>query len=299
MGSTMYRRRGTGRGRRVAGKRRDTGFTSPERRRLRQLAASLVIFLLVLLGRGVMPGQAEALGRWLAADTDLSGVGAWLEQAVFGEGQSREEGESGEASAPEGDGPAGLPDAWDRLGAPGFALWHGDWPDVPAQTEAGTEGPAVVTAVAQMYDDQGQELPEGVSLAFYELGLEETALPVMGSITSGFGFRDHPVSGEYSFHTAVDIGTDCGTEVLAFADGTVRYIGENGVYGLYLKLDHSNGVSTFYAHCEELLVEKGDTVKCGQVIALSGETGNATGPHLHFSLEKDGIRLDPAWYLEL
>jgi len=57
-------------------------------------------------------------------------------------------------------------------------------------------------------------------------------------------------------------------------------------------------VSTFYAHCRELLVQKGDTVTCGQVIAKSGDTGNATGPHLHFSIDKDGIRLDPTYYLE-
>ena len=157
----------------------------------------------------------------------------------------------------------------------------------------------VVTAVAQEYDDQGQELPDRVSLQYYELGLEETAVPVMSTVTSAFGFRDHPVDGEYTFHNAVDIGVSTGTDVLAFADGTVRYIGEDDVFGLYLKIDHANGVSTFYAHCDELLVSKGDTVTCGQVVAKSGETGNATGPHLHFSIEKDGIRLDPEYYLDL
>ena len=79
--------------------------------------------------------------------------------------------------------------------------------------------------------------------------------------------------------------------------GAVAQLGENSVYGLYVKLDHANGVSTFYAHCKKLLVKKGETVKCGQVIAKSGETGNATGPHLHFSVEKDGVRLNPAYYL--
>lgn len=107
------------------------------------------------------------------------------------------------------------------------------------------------------------------------------------------------MDGDYSFHNAVDIGVSKGTDILAYADGTVRYIGEDDVFGLYLKIDHANGVSTFYAHCDKLLVSKGDVVTCGQVIAKSGETGNATGPHLHFSIEKDGIRLNPAYYLDL
>jgi murein DD-endopeptidase MepM/ murein hydrolase activator NlpD len=157
----------------------------------------------------------------------------------------------------------------------------------------------VVTAVAQTYTEDGQELPERVSLQYYTLGLEETTAPVIGSVTSSFGFRDHPVSGEYTFHTAVDLGVSTGTDVLSFADGTVEYIGENSIYGLYVKVDHDNGVATFYAHCSKLLVSKGDTVSCGQVIAKSGQTGNATGPHLHFSIEKDGVRLDPTYYLEL
>ena len=70
-------------------------------------------------------------------------------------------------------------------------------------------------------------------------------------------------------------------------------------FGQYLKITHTNGVSSFYAHCSKLLVRKGETVTCGQTVALVGHTGMATGSHLHFTIEKDNVRLDPAYYVEL
>ena len=81
-------------------------------------------------------------------------------------------------------------------------------------------------------------------------------------------------------------------------DGVVEYIGQSDDFGLYFKITHKNGVSSFYAHCSKLLIQKGDTVTCGQTVALVGETGMATGPHLHLTIEKDKIRLDPAYYVD-
>ena len=312
---TMYRRRAAGRGSRMAGRKRTGGLPARERRRLLQLGASIVLFLLVYFGRGVLPGQVAVWQVILNTDADFQGAAAAFGQILSDEGDvlkaldvflsGEDSGGVDEQDEPQ-DSTVEVPlpklTAYsDRAYAPGI----GTRP-LPEQTAVFVEQEPkieeeepVVTAVAQVYDEQGEPLPERISLQYYVLGLEETAVPVMGTVTSGFGYRDHPVSGEYSFHTAIDIGVDTGTDVLAFGEGTVRYIGENDVFGLYLKIDHDNGVSTFYAHCDELLVGKGDEVTCGQVIAKSGETGNATGPHLHFSIEKDGIRLDPAYYLDL
>jgi len=298
-----------------------------ERRRLLQLAASVALFLMVYVGRGVLPQQMAAWKSILSADTDFKGAAEALGEAVSSgdgvlealeafwadvSGQGGGRGARGEGELLE------LPRPVEYLDRPIRGL--GPFENVPAQSappaEASPEPSAepsaepvpsepapsatepVVTAMAQEYSDSGEELPDKVSFQYYNLGLEETAVPVVGRVTSAFGFRDHPVNGVYSFHTAVDIGVRKGTDVLAFAAGTVRYIGENSIYGLYVRLDHENNVSTFYAHCKELLVQKGDTVTCGQVIAKSGDTGNATGPHLHFSIDKDGIRLDPTYYLE-
>ena len=159
--------------------------------------------------------------------------------------------------------------------------------------------PALVTAVAQEYTDDGVKLPRNVSLAFYELGLSETAVPVNGTVTSGFGYRDSPINGKNEFHLALDIGAEDGVEIGAFAAGTVEYIGESDEFGKYLKVSHANNVSSFYAHCSKLLVHKGDQVACGQTVALVGHTGNVTGSHLHLTIEKDNIRLDPAYYVDL
>ena len=170
--------------------------------------------------------------------------------------------------------------------------------EAPEAEPEASETSAVVTAVAQAVTDDGVELPRNVSFAFYELGLSETAVPVNGPVTSTFGYRDSPVNGKYEFHLALDIGAEEGTEIGAFADGVVRYIGESDEFGQYLMIDHANNVSSFYAHCSKLLVHKGDAVSCGQTVALVGQTGNATGPHLHLTIEKDNIRLDPAYYVD-
>ena len=316
--NTTYRRRAAGRGSRMAGKKRTGGLPARERRRLLQLGASIALFLMVYFGQGVLPGQAALWQMILGTDIDFSGTLSAFGQILAGEGDvqsvaetlwaGEERGGTEQTDAAQQDFRSvkkpRLQEYADRAFAPGFGTQIMLKQTVLSVDEGADESlPAVeepvVTAVAQAYDAQGEPLPERVSLQYYSLGLEETAVPVMGTVTSGFGYREHPVNGEYSFHTAVDIGVETGVEVLAFGDGVVRYIGENDVFGLYLKIDHDNGVSTFYAHCDEILVGKGERVLCGQVVAKSGETGNATGPHLHFSIEKDGIRLDPSHYLDL
>ena len=162
-----------------------------------------------------------------------------------------------------------------------------------------TAPPEVVTAVAQTYTESGEALPASVSLQYYQLGLERTVTPVTATLTSDYGYRDHPVSGSYIFHRGVDLGAPTGTPIFSFADGTVEYIGESEESGLYLQIDHGNGVKTFYAHCSQLFVSDGAVVQAGETVALVGETGNATGPHLHFALTKDGIYLDPLFYIEV
>lgn len=144
----------------------------------------------------------------------------------------------------------------------------------------------------------GPALPEGATMDYVALDLPETVTPVMGVLTSGYGYRDHPVSGDYLFHAGTDLAAETGTPILAFADGVVDFIGESSAYGLYIQLDHGNGVTSFYCHCSELYLPKGTQVTKGQVIAAVGETGNATGPHLHFELKRDGIQLNPIYYIE-
>lgn len=168
----------------------------------------------------------------------------------------------------------------------------GQLPPEPAPVP---EAPAVVHM-----DYRGPALPDGTTMDRYRLELAETVMPVMGGwLSSAFGWREHPLDGEERFHNGVDLAVNTGTDVRAYAEGTVDYIGESDVYGKYLQLRHADGVTTFYAHCDELLVQKGQQVAAGERVALSGDTGNSTGPHLHFEMKKDGLRLNPLYYIEV
>ena len=90
-----------------------------------------------------------------------------------------------------------------------------------------------------------------------------------------------------------------GTKVKAAECGIVSYVSENaGGYGKFIRIDHGYNMQTAYAHLSKINVKKGDEVACGQVIALSGNTGNSTGPHLHFEVVKNGTRTDPMPYLK-
>lgn len=139
------------------------------------------------------------------------------------------------------------------------------------------------------------QFPDTADETVYSLGFRYV-LPVKGTLTSAFGERLSPVTGEPAFHYGVDIAADEGTPIYAFADGTVQEIGASD-YGNYLIIAHADGFSTLYAHCSSISAAEGEKIKRGDEIARVGQTGNATGPHLHLELWKDGAALDPADYL--
>ena len=122
--------------------------------------------------------------------------------------------------------------------------------------------------------------------------------PTSGEISSYYGWRKSPFGGRSEiFHDGIDIANDSGTEVCAAADGQVVFAGWQPVYGRTILIEHGHGFTTKYAHNSALLVEEGDRVKKGQVIARMGTTGRSTGPHLHFSIMKWDQTLDPLIYL--
>jgi len=124
-------------------------------------------------------------------------------------------------------------------------------------------------------------------------------LPARGRITSPFGLK-RILNGEpRSPHAGIDIGLPAGTPVKAAQDGRVVLTGEFYLPGKVVILSHGCGVYTYYAHLSKILVSKGDKVKGGQVIGLSGASGRATGPHLHFGLYISGIKVDPLYAIKL
>lgn len=117
-------------------------------------------------------------------------------------------------------------------------------------------------------------------------------------VTSEFGYRSDPFTGQSSGHTGIDIAVPTGTPVRAALPGVVTTATYNaGGYGYYVKIDHGNGMVTLYAHNSKLLVKAGDTVEAGDMVSLSGSTGRSTGPHLHFEVRVNGQRVNPRSYL--
>jgi murein DD-endopeptidase MepM/ murein hydrolase activator NlpD len=117
--------------------------------------------------------------------------------------------------------------------------------------------------------------------------------PVDAPITSGFGYRTHPVLGTERLHSGIDFGAAEGTPIVAAADGTVESAGWQGGYGNTVIIDHGGGEATLYAHQSRLAVSTGAAVSRGQVIGYVGSTGLSTGPHLHFELRINGVPTDP------
>ncbi|MBF0480351.1 MAG: peptidoglycan DD-metalloendopeptidase family protein [Desulfovibrionaceae bacterium] len=119
------------------------------------------------------------------------------------------------------------------------------------------------------------------------------ATPCDGTVSSGFGWRSDPVSGQSDWHSGVDIQAPKGTAVDACWDGKVVFAGERGGYGKCVVIEHSGGWQSIYGHNSNIVAQVGQAVRAGQKIAEVGSTGKATGAHLHFELRQDGVAHDP------
>ena len=123
---------------------------------------------------------------------------------------------------------------------------------------------------------------------------QPSLMPCQGRITSKFGERANPFSGYGSEgHNGIDIAASRGTKIHATAKGTVIYAEYQNGYGNVVYISHGNGLVSLYGHASELLVEEGETVEKGEVIALVGSTGRSTGPHVHFEIRKNGSAVNP------
>jgi murein DD-endopeptidase MepM/ murein hydrolase activator NlpD len=129
----------------------------------------------------------------------------------------------------------------------------------------------------------GQVLPSGWSR------------PSSGSISSPYGYRIHPITGDYRMHAGIDLDADCWAPVYAAYSGTVGYTGWYGTYGNFIRIDHGSSISTAYAHIVEggIAVAFGQKVDAGQIIAYVGSTGGSTGCHLHYEVRSAGVAVDP------
>lgn len=151
-------------------------------------------------------------------------------------------------------------------------------------------------AVGEIVDGSGGsdiESAKGTSFAEYFVSVNPV-IPVKGArITSRFGYRTHPITGKKGFHTGLDLAVAEGTPVSAVYYGKVTKTGEDDSWGKYVLVEHSDGFETFYCHLSEIYVEKDAVIRQGETVGLVGSTGMSTGPHLHFEVRINGIRVDP------
>lgn len=122
--------------------------------------------------------------------------------------------------------------------------------------------------------------------------------PLIGRLTSPFGTRRDPFTGRASFHTGIDIAAPPGTAIKATLDGSVSYTGVSSIYGKYIIISHGSGYQSMYGHLSVITVKRGQTVQQGGIIGRVGNTGRSTGPHLHFSVYKNGKLINPLHVLK-
>lgn len=121
--------------------------------------------------------------------------------------------------------------------------------------------------------------------------------PVAGTISSSYGYRNHPVYEERKFHTGVDLSVPSGSTVKATADGIVSFAGWTENSGIVVVAEHGHGFSTAYAHNRKALVRVGQRIARGDAIAMSGSTGVSTGPHVHYEIWRNGRHMNPVGFL--
>jgi murein DD-endopeptidase MepM/ murein hydrolase activator NlpD len=165
--------------------------------------------------------------------------------------------------------------------------------------------PAFIDAISELeaqIADRAQQLEILEGLMAERQFADEAAVtgrPVrQGWVSSPFGRRTDPFTGQLAWHSGIDFATSAaGADIIAVAAGVVTAAGERDGYGLALDINHGNGYVTRYGHAEKLLVGVGDIITKGQTVALVGSTGRSTGPHVHFEVYKHGRVVDPASYI--
>lgn len=172
---------------------------------------------------------------------------------------------------------------------------------VAYQADLRNDAAALAEMEAQMLEqaDQMTTFIKNMKLAATYVGGEMMwPAPGIYSISSYFGERLHPISKEYTMHTGIDIETPRKTPLVAAQTGTVIFANWFAGYGKAIIIDHGGGYTTLYAHIDVISVEVGQVVKKGDNIALSGNTGYSTGPHLHFEVRMNGEYVDPLTYVK-
>lgn len=173
--------------------------------------------------------------------------------------------------------------------------------DEAAEDVSAAELKASLKQVSAEFEASSQQLSVLESMLFeqeLELKSQPTTRPSDGFVTSGFGYRMHPILGGRAHHNGIDFDANTGDPVRSAGNGLVKYAGWKNGFGNVVEIDHQNGYVTVYAHNSAFTVKEGDVVRAGQVVAKAGSTGRSTGPHVHFEVHKDGRAVNPRVFLD-
>lgn len=154
-----------------------------------------------------------------------------------------------------------------------------------------------LAADARQEEVRQQEIIEAIRSRHELLAAMPSIWPADGFVSSDFGYRVSPFTGQKEFHKGLDITAPTGAPVLAPARGVVSFAGLDGAYGLSLTINHGQGLVTHYAHLQKTDVKEGQTVERGQPVACVGVSGRTTGPHLHYEVRMAGAPVDPMRYI--
>ncbi len=156
--------------------------------------------------------------------------------------------------------------------------------------------------LSQLWDRLGVEAPLSTGEAEAQVVVTSgdgipSIYPTFGRISDGWGMRLHPITEELELHQGIDIANQVGTPIYATADGVVDAVAHDEGLGKFIRLNHAKGYQTIYGHLLNFRVKPAEQVRKGQIIALMGNTGLSTGPHLHYGVRKGGQAVNPASYL--
>lgn len=177
----------------------------------------------------------------------------------------------------------------DKKHAKALGVGGGDNPRAPIISLRGEKG----------LPQHRAELVEHIARQIDALRSIPVGYPVVGSVTSTFGYRTSPFGRRSDFHNGLDIAIDRETSVVAVADGVVVHAGYKGAYGNMVLIDHGNGYETAYAHLAKMTVKVGEKLCRGEKLGFVGTTGRSTGPHLHYEVRKNGKPINPSRFVQL
>lgn len=288
----VVRRRRTGT---AVRRRRGSGTTEQrESKTAGRLIACIWILFLAVAGRLMFPQSFENVRAWLlsavAGDVDYKAAVTVLGEAVRGEENVGEALRKAYEYAFTVSADEGLIEAHNDMDdAPG------DIPAVSIIEQPETEAEMTTQEYVGTVSDEvviDRPYPQNTTADTVDLSISLSP-PIDGEVTSGFGYRVHPVSGEITFHYGTDYAAEEGETVRCAADGTVQAVGDSATYGLYVIIDHGSGVKTLYAHLGSTALSDGQKVTSGGAIGTAGKTGNATSPCVHFEITFNGVFVDP------